>query len=387
MTFFWLLCVCAAAGFVAWTINWLGLIAWRRAKDAHWTERARLLFPIRASAGWNLVLIVVNLVLASRLISREESPPWWATAFAAWIGVIASSWFNSRETMPHVPFREWLREVGLAWLLYFANWFIFLAAIASVPATYHWSAWIVAAVVASLQAWHIWHGWIWIARRFGLIRPASERLCRIVAQVAARAHIKVKRVWTFRSSSANAFAVPHTGDVGFSDRALVLLPDDEIAAVCAHELGHLAETKWVCFGRYLASLAWLPWIFVRPVWHAFGPGGIIGLGILTYFVLYLMGQQSRLLEAQADRTAHITENHDGAFARALSRLHEDSQIPAVFAANNYSHPSLYDRLIAAGITPDYPRPEPPEPSTWGRYFLVGTLILLAVLTLEYVPEF
>jgi hypothetical protein len=62
----------------------------------------------------------------------------------------------------------------------------------------------------------------------------------------------------------------------------------------------------------------------------------------------------------------IRENHDGAFARALSRLHEDSQIPAVFADNNYSHPSLYDRLIAAGMTPDYPRPTPPETSTWGR---------------------
>lgn len=385
VTSFWLLCVCAAGGMVAWATNWLALIPWRRTKDAHWTERARFLFPVRASAAWNVYLITANIVLASRLIS-PESPPWWATALAAWLGVLAASRFVALETIPRLTLRDWLGEVALAWVLYFANWFILLTAIAIVPAKYHWSAWVVAAGVAALQAFNVWYSSIWLSRKLGLLRPAPEHLRHLVDQVAARTHIKVKRVWTFRNSTANAFASPHTGDIVFTDRALALLPDDEIAAVCAHELGHLAETRWVCLGRYLGSLAWLPWVFVRPVWSAVGIGGVIGLGALTYFVGYLMGQQSRLLEAQADCTARITENQDGAFARALSRLYEDNQTPAVLSANRYSHPSLYDRLLAAGITPDYPRPQPAETSTWGRYFLTATLIVLVVVTLQNWPE-
>jgi Zn-dependent protease with chaperone function len=385
VTMFWLLCVCAAGGLLTWATNWLALMPWRRAKDAHWTERARLLFPVRASASWNLYLITANLVLASSLISWEDSPPWWTTALAAWLGVVAASRFLARETVPRLTFRDWLREVAVGWLFYFANWFILLAAIAIVPAEYHWSAWLVAAWVAALQAFNVWYGSIWLSKKLGLLKPAPEHLRHLVAQVAARTHIKVKRVWTFRSSVANAFALPHSGDVAFTDRALALLLDDEIAAVCAHELGHLSETRWVCLGRYLASLAWLPWIFVRPVWSTFGAGGVICLGALTYLVRCLMGQQSRLLEAQADRTAHITENQDGAFARALSRLYEDNQTPAVLSPNRYSHPNLYDRLLDAGITPDYPRPLPAESSTWGRYFLTATLILLVVLTMQNLP--
>src|SRR5262249_44179052 len=156
-----LLCVCAAGGLVAWVTNWLALRPWRRAKDAHWTERARLLFPVRASTSWNLYLITANLVLASGLISWEDSPPWWATALAAWLGGVAASRFLASETIPRLTFRDWLREVALGWLFYFANWFILLAAIAIVPAEYHWSAWLVAGGVAALQAFNIWYGSIW----------------------------------------------------------------------------------------------------------------------------------------------------------------------------------------------------------------------------------
>ena len=382
MTILWLLCVSIAAGLTAWTVNWLALIPWRRVQDAHWTERARLLFPVRVSAAWNIYLIAANLVLASRLISQEESPPWWATALAAWLGVLAASWPMSRETTPRLSFRDWLRELAIAWLLYFAGWFILLAAIAIVPAHYHWSAWLVAAGVAAFHAFHIWLGWIWLWQKLGLLQPAPAPLRHLVAQVAARAHIKVRRVWIIRSSSANAFALPHTGEVMFTDRALEILAEDEIAAVTAHELGHLAESRWVFLGRYLTSLSWLPWVFVRPLWNEFHVGGILVLGGVTWLISYAMGQQSRRLEAQADRTAHITENRDGAFARALSRLHEDSQSPAVLAAHRHSHPSLYDRLLAAGITPSYPRPAPPETTTWSRYLLIVILIVLLVLTAQ-----
>jgi hypothetical protein len=32
--------------------------------------------------------------------------------------------------------------------------------------------------------------------------------------------------------------------------------------------------------------------------------------------------------------------------------------------NNMVHPHLYDRMLAAGVTPDYPRPQPPGRMAW-----------------------
>jgi hypothetical protein len=38
------------------------------------------------------------------------------------------------------------------------------------------------------------------------------------------------------------------------------------------------------------------------------------------------------------------------------RLYEDGLLPAVTAKNRTTHPHLYDRMLAAGVTPDIPRP-------------------------------
>jgi len=50
----------------------------------------------------------------------------------------------------------------------------------------------------------------------------------------------------------------------------------------------------------------------------------------------------------------------GVYARALARLYEANFAPAVMP-RKHSHPHLYDRLVSAGVQPDYPRPEPPTP--------------------------
>ena len=44
---------------LAFITNWLALIPWRRAKGQHWSERARLYFPVRVAAAFS-VLIFLN---------------------------------------------------------------------------------------------------------------------------------------------------------------------------------------------------------------------------------------------------------------------------------------------------------------------------------------
>ena len=66
--------------------DWLGLKAWRRAKDAHWTERARLLWPARSAAVSNIIVIPLVLDQAHRLLSPETIYFWELNGIAAFAG-------------------------------------------------------------------------------------------------------------------------------------------------------------------------------------------------------------------------------------------------------------------------------------------------------------
>ena len=49
------------AGVVAFALNWLALIPFRRSKGSHWTKRARALYPAQIGAGaqvWQIPVIV-----------------------------------------------------------------------------------------------------------------------------------------------------------------------------------------------------------------------------------------------------------------------------------------------------------------------------------------
>src|SRR5262249_3255837 len=74
------------------------------------------------------------------------------------------------------------------------------------------------------------------ARALGFIRPASERLQRLLAEAAQRTGVAPKEVLELRLSIANALAYPTTGTVAFTTGAIDALDDAQIVAVAAHEL-------------------------------------------------------------------------------------------------------------------------------------------------------
>ena len=43
----------------------------------------------------------------------------------------------------------------------------------------------------------------------------------------------------------------------------------------------------------------------------------------------------------------------------LEKIYEANLVPVVLGAKRTTHPELYDRLVAAGVTPEYYRPEAP----------------------------
>ena len=239
----------------------------------------------------------------------------------------------------------------------FAVWFVLVGSIALMPEELDWRGWLLAALfVGLLLAW-CWGGLLWAGRKLSVLRPAPERLRRIVADVASRMGVPVRGVWLLEYARSYAFALPYTGDLAFSGRLLERFSDDEVAAICAHELGHLAEPNLTVNTRVLATLACLvPWLFLIPVGQAFGPAGMGAIALGSVLTMFGARRFGRRLEERADRIAHTDEGETGSYARALARLYEDNLIPAVLPRRRRTHPDLYDRLLAAGVQPDFPRP-------------------------------
>jgi hypothetical protein len=81
------------------------------------------------------------------------------------------------------------------------------------------------------------------------------------------------------------------------------------------------------------------------------------------------------MEQRADATATRHQADPGQYARALEAIYRSSAIPAVLWGRG-THPHLYDRLVAAGVEPDFPRPKAPS-----RLRLYGAATIGLLLTI------
>jgi len=365
------------AAALTFTINWLALIPWRRAKDRHWTERARLCYPARVAAGSNLWVLPAVLSMTVLLFWPDVSPHWMLMFLATAIGAVAGTIPMGRELFPRIPLEDLLRQTAAHWLIRFAIWFIFLGAVALMPDEFNVQGLVIVVVVLALCIFWSHQGWVWVGQKFGSIVPPPERLQNIVRTTAAEMNVSFQELWLMRDFMAQAYAMPAGRRLLFSERLLQTLSDDEIAAVCAHELAHLNEAKTEYYKRYIQWLAFLPWLFFKPVVHLMGVFGYVILVCVTAVVPRVSRDISRKLEVRADKMAKAAERDPGTYARALARIYEDNLIPAVTSGRG-THPHLYDRLVAAGVTADFPRPAAAKSTTWYGHMLAFLLALLAM---------
>jgi hypothetical protein len=111
----------------------------------------------------------------------------------------------------------------------------------------------------------------------------------------------------------------------------------------------------------------------------------VGLMIYSGAIQTWRFQLSRKREVRADQIAKDNTPESAVYARALLRIYEDSQSPAVTSEENKTHPDLYDRMLAAGVTPDFPRPAASERMAWhGRALSTVFWILLGILIIRMV---
>jgi Zn-dependent protease with chaperone function len=348
------------AGLLEYSLNWLSLIPWRRSAGAHWTERARALYPARAAIAWNTWLIPANCVLAG-ILCFPQSKPWWPLfAVAAWLGANLGNYPFNQEIFPWLKFKRWVQQVVAAWLMRFASWFVFGLALWAMPTEFGWKTLVIAGLAVFFRILMIWDLGLRMAHYAKILKPAPERLQRVVSETSQRMGISFRKVWLLDSDVSYAAAMPTTRELIFSKRILELHPDNEISAICAHEFAHLTESRSTLFRRIVGSFVFYPWIFLNPITNAFGATGVLLMFMAMCFFLAMNRGLFRRMEVRADKVANENQTEAGIYALALERVYGANQMPAVMPGTRKIHPHLYDRLLAAGITPSYPRPGIPD---------------------------
>ena len=326
--------------------------------DAHWTERARLLWPLRIARIATIIWIPLGMGIFGP--SANDSGSYiklYATA-AGLAGVLMGARVAFMGLK--VPNRAWAMSLrARAVLILVMSPLLLIIVLMVLMLGHSLDSTAIAVAVGGLcfsLVWTLGLG-LWLCAKLGVLRPASENLRLLAQRVSDRLGVPLRHVYEIEIPSANAFAFTASGDIGITKGAIEILPDDEMEAVVAHELGHLKELPAVKRLRFLGLLPFSLMILYGPVTHTWGLKW--GFGILVAIVLFrrAMMKFRRSAEKDADAVAKTDETSSGTYARALEHLYEANLAPAMIAGAT-THPNLYDRMIEAGVTPAYPRPAP-----------------------------
>jgi len=341
----------------------LSLIPWRKSTGAHWTERARLLWLARrVIVGTMFACLIAAGMLPWVLGDHGDST---TAIWSAIAGYLAGSFFSTREIEPLYTFPRWLYETFWQVLVQFGMLGIFIWLLHTMPNVMQPHDWLRFAL-GTLAVIVILTGlWLPVLYLFLKAKKSPDlRLERLVDEMAAQTGIKPWRVYYGESPLARAAALIYLRSLVFTSRVLDVLDDDELRSIILHELAHLRENLAVSLSRLIPVLSLMLITLIHPLMHHFGTAGLFWLVVVILLLLKLAKRIARRMEHHADDAA-IQGTADAAiYARALEKIYQVNQLPAVMRGNNMVHPHLYDRMLAAGVTPDYPRPQPPGRMAW-----------------------
>lgn len=351
----------------------MGTVLWFYARplrrlpaDAHWSEVARHYWHLRIARTLATLWIVIAAAAASyRDLANRGDGKWiFLVAVAALAGCIIGSRGASRGLpLPETVRRGGLRPTFTHLLLFPGGPSLFLVMALTVRRGLGAESLTIAGATLLLNIILMLGGSVAILRMAGLLKPVGEPLQKASREQAAAQGVPLRHVMQMDLPMANAFAFPWTKDLGFTHATLAVLNGKELHSVIAHELGHLKEGLATRGSRLIGALAF----FTIGLAPAAGISGqpLVALGLFAGYLLVsrLASRVHKRLEISADQHAHRAESEkeeeEGAYASALEKIHKASLIPAVLAPRS-PYPSLYDRMISAGVTPDFPRPQPPR---------------------------
>lgn len=398
--FAFLLILGAVWPFVTWTIC-------RRAlgelPDSPWYERARWLQASRtahsSTSALLLAAFILLLWLQALIPSGHRDPLGLRSGVEIFLALLAVHYvpypgyfllWRSAAPEPDRSFSSWCER-----LLISEPRFLFLAAMlgAQVPLAGRlddlwWVGSLLTVAIALLLAIT---GVLFTAswRAAGLIGAApSDAVTRFAAEAAAQGVPKA-RLWLLTVRLPLAFALPWRGVVLYSAGLAKLLSEEELAAIFAHEIAHLTESRWMRFCRLLPLALSISMLFAIVLLLRYGPANpfaLIGLEVVLILAVLRTNSwfASRVavdLEKRADESAVRSREDPAVYATALAKLYEATLVPAVSGKAQRTHPDLYDRMISANVTPPFARPAPPShrPSRISTSVLAGTLFFSLML--------
>lgn len=350
------------------------------ADSAHWTEHARFAQVARGESRAMAMVVVVTGLTIGMMTWRGEDASWLGglLVVAAGAAGVVAGYVGFLHAYPSLsPPRDvpGASARGFVWpALVFGFWVLIpLLIIPFTTRRFDAATWVaLGSGVALFVAWAATA--LPAARALRLIVDPPASLLDATRTMAARMNVPFNELWVLRWHLPNAFALPIGRNIAVTDRLLSLLSPEELEGVLAHELSHLREGWPMTLARLGGPAAWCTLSAGLPVYGTYGSVGVVALLVLVVMLLVLLIKLSHRAEHAADHAAHAHADSP-AYARALEKLYEAALLPAVTKREG-AHPHLYDRMEAAGVTPDYPRPAPP-PARLGR--ISGALLIVALM--------
>ncbi|MHC4376745.1 MAG: M48 family metalloprotease [Planctomycetota bacterium] len=369
--------------------TWLAC-AWtsrhRRGGPHPWPESARRNHPLAlALAIAPLALPAAALPIAFALQGGLAPWPGRVTLLVCFLsGWFASqfvAWPYARRLRAGLGFWRWqlVQLVGIAFLKPLLP--VVLAMALVVPVPFGPGSWLTLALGAAALTFALSKGMLGLWQRVGVLHPASSEVRAEIEGRAARCGARVGGAWVLDMAQANGFAL-------FGPRALVLtgpllelLDPQQRRTIIDHELAHLAEPRSRQLLFLSRSYCFLPFGLLPALLTSLGPWGGLVPPVLGLFLVIVSSRMHRGLEERADEQAvdaGDAERTGRVYATALIELYRWNDAPAVLGKKG-GHPDLVDRVEAAGLTWEGPRPEPPPKSALGEVLLPVGLALAGFL--------
>ncbi len=361
----------------------LPLRRFRRSAGEHWTERARQAWTVlHATLGSFLLAATLGSLVAWMLGGPLALISTRLLVFLTILTVMSGASLATRHLKLLVtcePASEppRLRSRFVGWFL--GRTVLLIPALVVISIPLEWGPRAIGILAAStlLMAWFLHGGASRLLEIAGLARDVPAWISELVESSAERAGTPAPRTRLLDIGIANAWVIPSNRTLFVTAPLLEVLDREGLATVVAHEIGHLTEPRRVLWMRCapLYLLALLP--AAIPLGMEYGPLPPIALLALWFVVTLATRRMARRMEYRADHAALRQETDAGAFARALERIHERNLAPVVLFGRGGTHPHLYDRLLAAGILPAYPRPRPPPRLPGATGIVLGAIAWLA----------
>lgn len=364
---------------ITWCLVAVPLGAFRKTAERTWVEFARLAYPIRYSVTINSVYLPFGFGLAARWTTGPLAlvPPWGvalASAFAAYAGVhVVGLCVGRRLRSTHFKKTAYLRSVLTVLLIFYPNLAIAVGLVITLPAEMNSSTVTLLAVGLVALVFATWGGGVLVAQAVGVAKPPSPRLRTAVDAAAVRIGCRPRATYEVSALFAQAYALPLSKFMIFTEPLVAILNDEELVTVCCHELGHLTEGIRFGLARGSSALLLLALAALGAIGGSHGLFAVIVVVVGAIVQRSLLLRMARHLELRADRISHAQESEPGVYARALEKIYAADGTPAVMFGSGV-HPHLYDRMVGAGVTPNYPRPGPPS-----RRLMLASVALSIVL--------